>query len=191
MGTCVSVDTRRNRLCGERVVLVSEVEISIYCEASRHNTLESSRKRNGRKPCICPRALELAQQRRVEERSRRRDRRRDVSGVPRATPKPIVATPPDLSKGLCTSGPGVKIALAGMNDQTSSRAIREREEAKRLCNTCPIRDTLCRPWVLGQEDPPGSWGGVWGGMDSWNRRGLQLIARNGKAETVPYDINRS
>lgn len=177
------------------MVLMTDWEVSIYCASKRHNTLNSSYRHGTEEACICPHAVEL----RSAATAAYRERKREVPSaqrmvMPRPQPQPIAAANyPDFTGGLCTSERGEKTAREGMNDQVSRKGIRDRERAKSLCNAgpCPIRDTLCRPWVLGQESPPGSWGGVWGGMDPWNRRGLQLVFRDGKAETVPYDISRS
>lgn len=110
---------------------------------------------------------------------------------PRLNPKPVTGYVPDFSEGLCTSERGVNIARAGLTQEASLRAIRARDDAKALCNAgpCPLL-LMCRAWVRKQESPPGSWGGVYGGLDSWNRRGLRLIIRDGKATVIPYDVDQ-
>lgn len=111
---------------------------------------------------------------------------------PHLSPKPIdtrVARMPDFAYGSCTTELGKKIARAAMTDEASHRAIKARNGAKSICSACPILDA-CRRWALTQEDPPGSWGGVWGGLDPWNRRGWELIIRDGKAELIPYGIDK-
>lgn len=112
--------------------------------------------------------------------------------LPAASSKPVESlTYPDFTGGLCTTARGRKAADIGMNDQISLKGISDRERAKALCNTgpCPIRDTVCRPWVLREESPRGSWGGVWGGLDPWNRRGEELIFVEGIAGVIPYDVD--
>lgn len=110
--------------------------------------------------------------------------------LPRVNPRPITAAYyPDFTGGVCTTPRGIETARTGASTEISLRAIKARARAKALCNVgpCPIRD-MCRSWVLSQEDPPGSWGGVWGGLDPWNRRGLELIIRDGKAQVISYDV---
>ncbi len=95
-----------------------------------------------------------------------------------AVAKPIDAQNyPDFTGGACTTVRGQRAALAGMNTESSQAGIHDRERARRLCNAgpCPIRDSICRPWVLTQEQPAGAWGAVWGGLDPWNRRGIELV----------------
>lgn len=91
----------------------------------------------------------------------------------------------DFTTGLCTIGDGVKIARDAISVEPSKRAIRARRTAREMCEACPLL-AECRAWVMEQEDPPGSWGGVWGGLDPWNRRGLELIIVEQKAVVVPY-----
>lgn len=166
----------------------SDWDVSPFCEAKTHNTISASQGRKGMKPCTCPHAVEVNRQH--HERYRDRPKRRRLK-MAKPKPKPVTGpTYPDFSGGACTTAHGQRAATAGMNDQSSRKGIHERERAKRLCNAgpCPIRDR-CRSWVLDQEVPRGSWGGVWGGLDPWNRRGLQLVIdEDGRADTVPFDI---
>lgn len=161
--------------------------IDADCPASNHNTLSASLTRRGHQGCTCPRSRELLREHRKKYKARVKTHK---IRMPQGAPQPITATYfPDFSGGACTTERGQKAALAGMNDQASLKAIKDRERAKALCTVgpCPILAT-CRAWVLGQERPEGSWGGVWGGLDPWNRRGLELVIRAGQAETIPFEI---
>ncbi len=169
--------------------------ISDYCSAQSHNTLNAARRR--RRPgggCTCPHAMDVLNAWTTRNRERRVEVLEPKSSGPRLrqiVSKPISARSyPDFTGGACLTPDGQKIALAGMNAESSIKGIKDRAGAKALCDTCPIRDSICRPWVLAQERPRGSWGGVWGGLDPWNRMHLQLIWNNelGIAETVPYAI---
>lgn len=176
--------------------------VSVHCSSDRHNTLTNARKARNARPkepkavCVCPRALFLLQRWRGDHDSaeRRAVRRRNLNqrGVrlTAATPRPITLATPDFRYGLCTTERGQAAAEGGLNDQASRSGIAARERAKNLCNAapCPLRDR-CRRWVLTQENPPGSWGGVWGGLDPWNRGGTQLTIQDGKAVLIPYDID--
>lgn len=105
---------------------------------------------------------------------------------PRLSPKLLASRRTmDFTTGSCTVGDGVKIAQDAISVESSKRAIRARRAARKMCETCPLL-TECRTWVTEMEDPPGSWGGVWGGLDPWNRRGLELIIVGQKTAVVPY-----
>lgn len=170
------------------------------CPAGNHNSLSAALARYQVQKCVCPRALELLE-RRLEWQRNDRARKREKGAGARTTniklsavaPKPISSrTYPDFTGGTCTSTPeGREVAQEGMNDQATLRGIAAREKAKMQCNLgpCPIRDTICRPWVFMEESPAGSWGGVWGGLDPWNRRGEEVVIIDGKAAVIPYVID--
>jgi WhiB family redox-sensing transcriptional regulator len=42
---------------------------------------------------------------------------------------------------------------------TAGPALRQVDEAKRICRTCPVR-TPCLTWALAQENSSGIWGGT-------------------------------
>lgn len=160
------------------------------CPAPVHNTASAGRGRSGKPKCVCPGVQKLTEE---ENRRRRASRGERRKLFPKNDPKPIKSLNyPDFSRGLCTTPYGESVARQAVTDLASAKAIAARDLAKAMCNTgpCPIRDSICRPWVLREEDPPGSWGGVWGGLDPWNRRGWELIIRDGKAELIPYGIDK-
>jgi hypothetical protein len=172
--------------------------VSPYCEAATHNTLSASKWRRRKIGCICEHSMKLAADARARTRANRAARLAEKGLVEVksnirmsvASPQPISATQPDFSQGLCTSPRGQETARGGSHDQASRAGIKARARAKNLCNAgpCPIRDR-CRTWVLTQEKPAGSWGGVWGGLDPWNRQGKDLILEDGKAVLIPYVID--
>jgi WhiB family transcriptional regulator, redox-sensing transcriptional regulator len=51
---------------------------------------------------------------------------------------------------------------------TTGPALRQVDEAKRVCLVCPVR-TLCLEWALGQQE---ILSGIWGGTTEDERRGL-------------------
>jgi WhiB family transcriptional regulator, redox-sensing transcriptional regulator len=57
---------------------------------------------------------------------------------------------------------------------TSGPGLRQIEEAKRLCRTCPVQHE-CLAWALDQEVTDG----VWGGTTADQRRAIRSLAGNG------------
>lgn len=164
------------------------------CLAERHNSLAAADGRRSNGKCVCPHALELVRAKRTQDKERLRVRAKSTSRIkmPHLHPGPITApTYPDFSGGACTTVRGREAAQAGMNEQPSMRGVNDRQRAKNLCNVgpCALR-VRCRAWVLSQEEPAGSWGGVWGGLDPWNRRGLQLIIVDGEPSVVQFDLEK-
>lgn len=100
---------------------------------------------------------------------------------------------PDLAEGSCRSMLGQKNADLGMNTSVSSFGIADRARAKDQCWSCPVVK-VCQRYVLAGEKPAGSWGGVWGGLDLWNRQGLEVIQgtmrddEKAGAKVVPFSI---
>lgn len=74
------------------------------------------------------------------------------------------------------------IADAGMDERMCAEARLGRSVAKRQClEDCPEL-AKCRAFILAAEIMPGAWGGVWGGLDAFDRRGEEVIVRvDGKA----------
>jgi WhiB family redox-sensing transcriptional regulator len=64
-------------------------------------------------------------------------------------------TDPDLFFPVSTTGP----------------ALRQADEAKRICRTCPVR-TPCLTWALDQ----GNFSGIWGGTTEDERRAIRRAA---------------
>jgi hypothetical protein len=169
------------------------------CPGTTHNSGRSAKgvMRNsiGQRPkCICPHALDLMVTVMAEQRRRERERmkrlHRDGKKDPRTRLQPPAAEPvkrrsPNFAAGLCTTPSGMLAADRGMNDQASLSGIKDRELAKSWCANCPMLRE-CRRWVTEEESPAGSWGGVWGGLDPWNRKDLELVIRDGRAAVIPY-----
>jgi hypothetical protein len=165
------------------------------CPARNHNTVSSARATHhgrARPACICYgarkafAAWKTAIQSRPAEQ-RRGPRARGIS-LPELRPKPSKVPTPDLRAGLCQTPRGQEAFADSGNMGLTNKSIEARDRAKRLCNTapCPVW-VACRAWVKAGEDPPGSWGGVYGGLDAWNRRGGQVVMRDGKAALIPFD----
>jgi len=170
------------------------------CPSSTHNSVRAARAHvkghgDGTEKCICPRALSLLAAWRKSsdslERQRERFARMKKIRLPLQTPAPVSVRMPDLRGGVCYRPEASKASEGGMNQQASISGIRARNRAKALCDAgpCPVR-AQCRAWCLSNEQPAGSWGGVYGGLDPWNRRNLDLVVLHNKVEVVPYYVER-
>lgn len=166
------------------------------CPARTHNSIRAGIGQksglNIRPACICPRALDVLGPWLAARKDAEAARMRTIHhrGDPRTRlqppmPEPVNRRSPDFTAGLCTTPGGMRAADLGMNDQASVKGIADRQVAKAWCAQCPML-AECRAWVTAEEKPAGSWGGVWGGLDPWNRKGLELVIRQGKAEVIPY-----
>lgn len=149
-------------------------KISPLCRARGHNTLSWARGSvaNCQFKCTCPRALALLEEfRRDRSKSARIARARNRNTY-RSTPVQVVE--PDWSKGACRQYPA--IADMGFNDEVSKKGIAERATAKALCQECPMATFgACKTWIVAKEgDTPGVMGGVYAGMDRWNRQGYDM-----------------
>ena len=143
--------------------------------------------------CICPQGLYLYETVILARRERERERMKRVhkrTADPRVrltpvTPNPVSRRSPNFLTAACRTPAGLRIADQGANDQATLAGIAARELAKKQCrDECPLL-VRCAMWVTSQESPAGSWGGVWGGLDPWNRKGLELIITGGRAEVIP------
>jgi hypothetical protein len=168
------------------------------CPGLTHNSLRSSLGHAGpagrvKPKCICPHGQDLLMVERGIRRIAEAARMRTVhkrSSDPRTRlqppmPEPVEVRSPNFAGALCTTPRGRKAADAGMNEQPTLNGIASRDLAKAWCASCPLL-LECRNWVTTQEQPAGSWGGVWGGLDPWNRKGLELVIRGKRAEVIPY-----
>lgn len=164
------------------------------CPASRHNTLyaavKGGRKGGGHPRCICPRALfrkqeDLDSRRVYHHDSYLRRRAAKAARGEKITRDPITnavtttkvrQTPiPDMTLAICGTPAGRKTF-----DAVIGKCSRENiAAAKLLCDSCPIAPA-CRRWVLGAEEKPGSWYGVYGGMSPAERK----AARNKPTEVA-------
>lgn len=142
------------------------------CPARLHNSQRAVEAR-GTERCVCPRAMAIYEMRRVARvatKSARNAVLRD--SIPADVPMP------DLAEGACRKPWNLKRIEAGFSDEVSVSAEAKRAEAKQVCEECPVLDQ-CREYVQAAEWPKGSWGGIWGGLDVWTRRGQRIIVRNG------------
>lgn len=157
------------------------------CPADRHNTAKATRDRG----CKCPRGVALLRAERnrkigviSEHRSVVREGGKFDSQVFRRVPEKIDhLAAPDWTKAACKEY--ISIADGGFDTEASHEAIARREAAKLLCTTCPLFEE-CRTWVMEKEQPRGSWGGVWGGLDPWNRQGFEMVLdTDNRVRTIP------
>src|ERR1700731_3900044 len=59
---------------------------------------------------------------------------------------------------------------------TTGPALRQVDEAKRICRACPAR-TPCLAWALGNAIPAG----IWGGTTEEERRAIRVLAGGPRA----------
>jgi hypothetical protein len=146
--------------------------------------------------CVCPRSLALATRDQESVRAFRKRRGRffawgSNTSIPevRALHGHDLTSMPDLSSGACTRPENIATMDAAYSREASERGMLSRAQAEIVCASCPL-STLknCRKWVLENEEIPGSWGGVWGGLDPWKRTGRQLIVKDGFAQARPFEI---
>jgi hypothetical protein len=148
----------------------------------RHNTVTASRgnMKHGIQPCVCPRSLILRDQeaeRRSQEMKARRAERKSVStqvqrdrqqrNAGEAVTRAVAtrrASPPNLRDGACTTPQGQQIY-----DAYLEKAKGAAESMRWLCSTQCVQVEACRRWVLGNEQPVGSWGGMFAGLNANDR----------------------
>lgn len=106
----------------------------------------------------------------------------------RANVNSTVRQPDALAEGLCRILANLSTADKGMNMSTSQEGVKDREAARELCSRCPARQP-CLEYVVSQETPQGSWGGVWGGLDPFNRRGRAIITVQGGTRMVKFNVD--
>jgi len=148
------------------------------CRSDNHNTLNAARgrSRGSDYKCTCPHARHLFAGRAEYDRQRSRLRPTESKNKYRA-PLAYSITMPDMSRGACALPEYRAIfhdaSLEPENGAPADERVRMHEarpKAKRICDErCPIRDE-CAVYVLTNERPRGSWGGVWGGMTPNDRR---------------------
>lgn len=154
------------------------------CLSEGHNTQNwargAARGSDKRIRCVCPHALALlADYRKYAKKTDKAYRERTGS---RKMPNPVIAvsgvsiapksSDPDWLKGACLENS--KVVDLGFDITVSAEGVKNRAIAKMLCDICPIKRE-CGDWAVKTEgNNPGSLGGVYGGMDAWNRKGLDL-----------------
>jgi hypothetical protein len=154
-------------------------KISEFCAADRHNTVRAARGRDGTgariAKCICPRALVLGAEdirrlRLVEGRRKAREsvKERGLPRLPDVRAAVYLKKMPDLSAGACRRHP--EVMDQGANRFDSVQGARLRAEAREVCESCPLKTRQdCLTYVQENESPAGSWVGIWGGLDPWQR----------------------
>lgn len=145
------------------------------CPARLHNSQRAAEAR-GSVRCVCPRAAAI-----WDARSDQRKERKRARGVILQLSSATEIRMPDLSAGACRTPWGQKRHEKGFSDQVTVPSELARREAKKICRACPVL-AACRSYTLAAESPAGSWGGIWGGLDPWNRVGKQVVIANGTAE---------
>lgn len=149
------------------------------CPARGHNTVSWARGGHSGKEakCICPHAQEAYADYLEVRRAAERDRKyRNAPTEPKALP------PMDWSRGICHRPENVEIADGGFDERVSWSGVTARANAKALCAACPLL-AECAVWVKEAEEVPGQLGGVYGGMDMWDRRGTPAALVNGRWRT--------
>lgn len=71
---------------------------------------------------------------------------------------------PDLPGALCRKPDNMKVF-----DATYHKGTPCHKDASNICGKCPAKPE-CGKWVLENETPTGSWGGVWAGMTPGERK---------------------
>lgn len=159
------------------------------CPADGHNVLSRIVRPiggNSRK-CVCPRAESLyavhlgkRKAQRDSAPKRERDRSKSSAGIPYSrilslNPKKNHSyAAPDWRNAVCRQPwalPYVDAAFDGKGQLPKMQMVN-------ICEGyCPLRK-VCRAWVLAEESPAGSWGGVWGGLTPDDR----VKIKTGKAK---------
>jgi hypothetical protein len=161
------------------------------CSADRHWSRRSARGKYGT-PCVCPRARALMQ-----------EEREALLRLTAKTPKteiPVTLVEvrrssvnythmPDLSRGACSRPENFATFERGHDRNISPQGIANRSAAKKICGECPLSTAqACRQWARTQEHPRGSWSGIYGGLDPWQRTERLLVQREEGIEAVPFKI---
>lgn len=94
--------------------------------------------------------------------------------------------PESLAQGSCVTPIGLANADKGQQIHANAEGIRDREVAKQQCRSC-IAQRDCLLFVLKNEEPAGTWGGVWGGLDPFNRIGKEMIQVEGGTDFTLFD----
>jgi len=157
--------------------------ISPLCIAQGHNTITWARV-SKKKSCTCPHALALLEK--YKEDRRKLERQERVTGRPVHYVKVQHVVPePDWSTSACRND--IATAELGFDEKVSKRGIANRKAAKEMCAQCPLSMfRACEEWIRAKEVKPGELGGVYAGMDKWNRQGSDLKMINGKIKRVKW-----
>lgn len=168
------------------------------CRSRLHNTLYAAFGRRSDFKCICPRALALGREwqdrqnelRRLKKESEAKRAQRNAEKIQAMRPAKMIQqpkghtlTPPNLAGGACTQPWSAKDVEGGFNTMASTAGIEARAAAARVCGVCPLKQA-CLDWVTAAEEPRGSWGGVWGGLDPWERMGKRIAEVDGVVKVI-------
>lgn len=156
---------------------VGHLPIDPECPARGHNTLSWARGgHSGREArCICSHAQKVLVQYREERRVREHHQRTAERKGPRSLPRI------DWKDALCRRPENVKIADGGFDERKTWFGITARTKAKELCRACPLFDSgECARYIRRAEALPGELGGVYAGMDIYDRRGTPVMWVNGR-----------
>ncbi len=164
---------RRNARATPRWLKAGPWKILDECPATGHNIIRHARGLDGLAKCICPRATALRTEynavRRIDEKEARTVKMEQEIRLPVAVPKNIHQfDAPDWARAVCRKSENIPVVDLGFEISRTRVARSGRAMAKLLCATCPLQQ-VCLAWVMQEEEPAGSWGGVWGGMDPWER----------------------
>lgn len=157
------------------------------CPAEGHNTVNWARRKKENGRCICPRGAKLYADYRAQQNERQKKRDKERTREYPSTAKPMIVKvypEPDWSQGFCIDD--LETVRKGENIEASKEGIADRFEMRSLCGICPVRQE-CRNWILSNEKPAGSLGGVYGGLDKWNRQGRDMRIVNGRIRVVPLE----
>lgn len=168
------------------------------CPASGHNTKTRAVKPSDGLRCICPRAKSMVEQHNRESLERVRNYRRTTQpeapenkraeiNVRTLHPRELRNYKrPDMSKGRCVTQPGALKKFDAAQEAVADTvpATKARNAAKEVCGSC-IMQHQCLAWTLQEESPAGSWGGVLGGMDPWEREEAKRRIDGSRDGAVP------
>lgn len=155
------------------------------CPGPAHNTLRAahgwgrgggSRQQHPR--CVCPRAAALLECERIERRERERRVRQaeQEEGMPvkqgssymRNAAQGVAV--PELTWARCRTPEGLQL-LDEMTEVCGPAQMFRARKVQAMCFRC-VEQQPCAVWALKAEDPPGSWGGVYGGMTAAQRKNV-------------------
>lgn len=154
---------------------VGHLPIDPACPARGHNTVSWARGgHSGREAkCVCPYAQKVLAQYKEERKARERQRTTE-----KKESRPLSRM--DWTGALCRRPQSIGIADGGFDERKTWLGVTARTRAKALCQECPLL-VACGTWVRKAEgNTPGSLGGVYGGMDVWDRRGTPVVLVNGR-----------
>lgn len=164
-------------------------KISPLCKARGHNSLTWARgsMKNIDHKCTCPRALWLLEEYKASRNEVEKAQRVRNKIVHRNTS--VVVAEPNWQRGACRAD--VTTAELGFNDEVSKKGIADRMAAKELCQDCPMSMfRQCQSWIVAKEaGMPGVMGGVYAGMDRWNRQGFELALVGRTIKRTPYAMD--